>query len=267
MSLTIDGKHISSLNLRMFADHDHPAVSQTRDYTVEIPGMNGAYDYGADLGPKPFNLPLEIQGCNTQAELALAIRNLLPTFIDLKGKPKTVKLIFDYEKDVFYLARYSGTLPIERIFRKGKFVLPMKAYDPNKHFVVSSEEITWGSETPFMSDVPLDAQYTFGIIGPQNLTVYNFGTLTVHPVIEITGSAQALTLTINGKSFSLGAFADTTIVIDSKEYVVLKEGSNFLSGLTGDLENLYLEPGGNIIGVAGSVLNIKITFKFHAQYL
>ncbi|PGU29660.1 phage tail protein, partial [Bacillus cereus] len=95
MSLTIDGKTLKELGLALLPEHEHPAAPSTRDYTVTIPGMSGAYDFGADLEARPFTLPLLVKP-QSSYELAPKIREIMKTFFDPYGKPKTMKLTFDY---------------------------------------------------------------------------------------------------------------------------------------------------------------------------
>ncbi|WP_426940669.1 distal tail protein Dit (plasmid) [Bacillus mycoides] len=269
MSLTIDGKRISELKLALLPGFQHPAAPPVRDYTVSIPGRPGAYYFGSDIDPMEFKLPLIIKPQENRFELAAAIRKMVAAFIDSYGKPKEVKLIYDYEPDKYYLARYSGSMPIERYISMGKFELPMIAYDPHAYSIVeSTEDVLWGENIPFMSDILFggsDSSYI--VTGPQNLSIKNAGSKVSRPVIEISGSATSLTLTMNGESFSFGTFTNSSFVIDAERYAAIKDGSNFLFQLKGDLEKLELKPGANVIRIGGSNLNINIAFKYRAKYI
>lgn len=268
MSLTIDGKPLKQLGLALLPGFQHPAAPPIRDYTVSIPGRPGAYYFGSDIDPLEFNLPLLVKPKEDRYELAAAIRKMVAAFIDPYGKPKEVKLIYDYEPDKYYLARYSGSMPIERYLRMGKFELPMIAYDPHAYSVAETNDITWDSDIPFESDILFDiGDYTFTINNPQKISIDNFGSLVVRPVIELSGSATGLTLTINGESFSFGDFTNASFLIDAERYAVIKNGQNFLSGMKGNLERLELFPGGNSINISGSNLNINLLFKFKAKYI
>lgn len=269
MSLTIDGKSLNQLGLALLPGFQHPAAPPIRDYTVSIPGRPGAYYFGSDIDPLEFNLPLIIKPQENRFELATSIRKMVSTFIDPYGKPKVVKLIYDYEPDKYYLAQYSGSLPIDRYFRMGKFELPLIAYDPHAYSVVESDkDILWEDEIPFMSDITFDfGANSYTIIAPQTLNIDNQGSLVVRPIIEITGNAAALTLAINGESFSFGSFTNSTFLIDADRYAAIKNGQNFLFQLKGNLENLELMPGANAIQIGGSSLNVNIAFKYRAKYI
>ncbi|MCU5095059.1 distal tail protein Dit [Bacillus wiedmannii] len=269
MSLTIDGKKLSELKLALLPEYQHPASPPVRDYTVSIPGRPGAYHFGSDIEPMEFNLPLIIKPQENRYELAAAIRQMVSAFIDPYGKPKAVKLIFDYEPDRYYIVQYSGSIPIDRYFSMGKFELPLIAYDPHAYSIVESTKgIKWGDRIHWMSKIPIGLGRTsYKINSPQTLSINNYGSLIIRPVIEISGSATSLTITIKGESFSVGAFTNSTILIDAERYAALKDGQNFLFQLQGNLEKLEFMTGANAIRIGGSNININIAFKYRAKYI
>ncbi|PHD85474.1 distal tail protein Dit [Bacillus toyonensis] len=269
MSLTIDGKRLNELSLVLLPGFQHPAAPPIRDYTVSIPGRPGAYYFGSDIDPLEFKLPLIIKPQEDRYKLSAAIRKMVAAFIDPYGKPKEIKLIYDYEPDKYYLARYSGSMPIDRYFRMGKFELPLIAYDPHAYSIVESAKgIKWGDRIPWMSQIPIGLGRTsYTITSSQTLSINNYGSLVVRPVIEISGSATSLTLTIKGERFSIGTFTNSTILIDAERYAAIKNGQNFLFQLQGNLEKLELIPGANAIQIGGSNLNINIAFKYRAKYI
>ncbi|MEC2708153.1 phage tail domain-containing protein [Bacillus thuringiensis] len=268
MSLTIDGKSLNQLGLALLPGFQHPAAPPIRDYTVSIPGRPGAYYFGSDIDPLEFNLPLIIKPQEDRFLLAAAIRKMVAAFIDPYGKPKEVKLIYDYEPDKYYLVRYSGSMPIDRYFRMGKFELPLIAYDPHAYSVLqSTDEIRWMDMIPWMSDIPIGHKGTsYTINSPQDLDIDNFGSKVIRPVIEISGNADNLSFTVKGERFSFGSFRNSSFLIDAERYTVLKDSKNFLFQLQGNLEKLELMPGANAISIGGSNLNINIAIKYRAKY-
>jgi predicted phage tail component-like protein len=268
MSLTIDGKKLSELKLALLPGFQHPAAPPVRDYTVSIPGRPGAYYFGSDIDPLEFNLPLIIKPQEDRYKLAAAIRKMVAAFIDPYGKPKEVKLIYDYEPDKYYLARYSGSMPIDRYFRMGKFELPLIAYDPHAYSILeSTKELHWNDSILWMSDIPFNSKKTsYTVNSPQRLAINNFGTMVVRPMIEIRGSADNFALTINNEKFSFGTLANAFLLIDAEKYAVMKDGKNFLFQINGDLEKLILKPGMNLSIISGTKMNLKIDFKFNPKY-
>ncbi|WP_336821246.1 distal tail protein Dit [Bacillus thuringiensis] len=268
MSLTIDGKRISELKLALLPGFQHPAAPPIRDHAVSIPGRPGAYYFGSEIEPMAFNLPLLVKPQEDRYKLSTAIRKMIAAFIDPYGKPKEVQLIYDYEPDKYYLAQYSGSMPIERYISMGKFELPMIAYDPHAYSVVkSNEKITWGSRIPFSTEIPFSYKPSqYAVNTAQTLNVNNRGSLVIRPVIEIVGSATALTLTINGKSFSFGDLSNGTLLVDAQYYTVIKNGQNYLFNMQGNLEDLELSPGENTVIVDGTNLSLKLTFNFRSKF-
>ncbi|HEK9100206.1 TPA: phage tail family protein [Bacillus pseudomycoides] len=268
MSLTIDGKTLNELGLALLPGHEHPAAPSTRDYTVSIPGVPGAYDFGADLEPRPFTLPLLVKPQPSQALSARKIREIMKTFFDPYGKTKTVRLTFDYEPDKYYKVRYSGSLDTSRYKTMANLVFPLTAFDPYAYSVFdTTNDILWGSDIPFMSDIPFGiGDYMYDVTAPTTLKIENVGSLVVRPIIRITGSASSMTLATNGKSFSLGSFPEgANLLIDSQHYAVTRDGQNYISKMTGDF--LELLPGENSISITGTNLNFQISFEFHAKYM
>ncbi|MEM5662254.1 phage tail family protein [Bacillus cereus] len=178
-------------------------------------------------------------------------------------------MVVGNQPDRYYNVRYSGALPINDLIKNRFFTLPLIAYDPHAYSIVeSTEDVLWGDDIPFMSDI------TFGIgadlytvTNPQTLNIDNFGSQVVRPIVEISGSATSLTLTIQGESFSIGTFTNSTIVIDAERYAAIKNGQNFLFQLQGNLEKLEIMSGTNAINIGGSNLNINIAFKYRAKYV
>ncbi|MFC9728353.1 phage tail domain-containing protein [Bacillus cereus] len=273
MSLTIDGKSLNQLGLALLPGFQHPAAPPIRDYTVSIPGRPGAYYFGSDIDPLEFNLPLIIKPQENRFELAAAIRKMVTAFIDYYGKPKLVKLIYDYEPDKYYLVQYSGSLPIDRYFSLGKFELPLIAYDPNAYSVVSNDEITWGSQNITFENMI----YTYGhngggqvekVTSSKLYSVFVSG-LVQNPIITINGSGANVIVSANGKSFSLGTFNNTNWLIDGNTWTVLKNGANGLSDYNKNYPTgswLEFIPGDNKISINGTSLNLTIQVKFRDKF-
>ncbi|OLO40321.1 hypothetical protein BTR23_07480 [Alkalihalophilus pseudofirmus] len=266
MMIILDGVTTKELGLRVLRDYEDPSLPQTIDNTVIIPDRHGEYDFGANMGRKEFYLPIFLESQETRYERDIKIDQLKQILLDSRGKPRYFDLVFEERKDRKYRVRYSGALPVDTLLTHARFTLPLIAFeDPFANFIISSEEIIWDSDTPFMSDVPLDAHYIYDITSPETLTIHNFGTMIAKPIIEIEGSASTITLSANGKSFSFDSFSESKIIVDDYKYTVTKNGENHLFDMTGDFLNL--ETGANEVTVSGSSLNVKITFKFYAKYL
>ena len=124
-----DDRHINEFGLFLRPDHEHPGP-ETDEYAVTIPGMHGAHDMGSRIRPRRFNLPLGFFPEMTQREREKKIREFMSFLLDQYGKPRTFKLVFEYEPEKWYRVRYSGSLPLQRILTTAVFDLSLTAFDP-----------------------------------------------------------------------------------------------------------------------------------------
>jgi hypothetical protein len=179
-------------------------------------------------------------------------------------------MVRDYDPGKFYYVELAQQITPDRLPEDGKFILPLVANDPRAYSIVkSTDKITWGTRIPFATKVPFSyksGQSVYDITASQNLIVNNIGTIVVRPVVEIIGVAKALTLTINGESFSFGDLNNEKLIIDAVTYTVMKNGKNHLFNTVGNLEKLELFPGNNIVKIGGGNLNIKLVFNFRGKY-
>jgi predicted phage tail component-like protein len=265
---TLGDKTFEELNLKIHNDYQHPAAPDTRDYIVQIPGKAGAWDFGADMGVRPFSLPCTLIE-KTPAARDKAIRDVTAHLFDSRGKPKTMKLIFEEEPEKWYMVRYFGNLPISRIIGIGQFTLPLTAFDPYAELIVENHEISWDStELSYDSSVSMD-HYSPGInisvTEPTTIDYYVDG-YAIRPTIIIEGSASSLTVSANGRSFSLDAFTDQTYEIDGEDYTVIKGVDlNGFADFAGDF--IELLPTDNTVTIDGSGIDITFSLIFRDQYL
>lgn len=262
--ITLDGRFLSEFGLIERQGHSNPMTPSTRDKTLVIPGRNGAYHFGTDWDVRPFNIPVAVK--KERMEMQLDMRAFTAFLLDPYGQPREIKLIFDYEPDKFYMVKYSGQITPERLWNLGQFELPFIAYDPLAKFVSSTKDILMESDIPILSDITLDADYTYQVKGNTTLDIINDGTIVIRPTIFIEGTAQSLTLTLNGESFSFGEI-NGSVEINGEQYLVKVNGNDSLSATTGDLTKLLLLPGNNEVVISGSGININIIFDFHHPYM
>ncbi|KEK22465.1 phage tail domain-containing protein [Bacillus gaemokensis] len=266
----IDDVKLQDIGVMALLDSDEPLFPDVRENSVVIPGRHGAYNFGSYLQPLEFELKCAFDRQETYTDLAYQIREFKKLFIDGYGRPKRVKLRFESEPDKFYYVEYNGRVPIERIAHFGLFSLPLKAYDPHAYSTSeSTDDVLWGSDVvTFMSDILLgigDSSYV--VTSPQTISIDNVGSLIVRPIVEISGSAENLALTLNGERFLIGSFTNSSFVIDAERYSVMKDGKNYLFQMQGNLEKLELVPGANAVSIGGSNLNVNIALKFRAKYI
>jgi predicted phage tail component-like protein len=264
---TLGEKSFEELNLKISSDYQRPMSAPTRDYTMEIGGRHGAWDFGADLGPKPFSLPCTLIS-NDPTSLQTAINDVTDHLFDATGRPKTMKLVFGESPEKYYMVRFSGNLPINRIIGIGQFTLPLVAFDPYAYYMELTDDLNWGSEiaTFDKDDQYFGDQYTFNIDRPSTIKVNNFGSAATKPVTKITGYFSSLVLSSSVGAFSYGRLSGGTLIVDHKSMTATIDGTNKLSEHTNN-KFLKISPGVSNVYIDGSELNCEITFSFRPPYL
>jgi hypothetical protein len=137
-SITLGGVRDVDLGFRVLEESQEPLAPSTRDKTMIIDGNHGAYDFGAELEAKPFTYKCAFIPNGTTysqpsaQELQRYVRRLAEHLTDRTGRPRNIKLQRAFEPDKYYIARYSGSAPLERIAYNslGMFTLPLIAFDP-----------------------------------------------------------------------------------------------------------------------------------------
>jgi predicted phage tail component-like protein len=261
--ITLDGYKPSYFGLKVRRAHSHPAPS-TREKTIVIPGKNGVWDFGAEMDVRTFNLPLAFVEVDRIA-LQKRIREFVSFLFDHYGKPRDIKLIFDYEPDKYYMVRYSGQINPERLIGIGQFELPLKANDPIAKFVIPSDEIIMDSDIPIMSDLLWDTGFSNRqITSPQTFMVINNGSLVILFAFKAVGSGTDVALSANGKTMTLGTFTNKVYEV-TDNYTVKVDGVTNLTSTNGVF--LELMPGLNEINVTGSNLNLTISESLTYKYI
>lgn len=128
---TLNGVAVSDYGVTLRYAPDQPMLPETRDRTVEILGRPGQYWIDSELGVRSFSLPCHFSDCESASELETLVRAFGKFLVDAYGRPKTLKLIFDDNTDVYYNVRYSGQIPFERAWvGVSEFTLELVAEDP-----------------------------------------------------------------------------------------------------------------------------------------
>lgn len=262
-----DDVEIRDMNVYLLEGHEHPLIAATRDRTTSLPGVPGAYDYGADMDPIPFNLPLGTHGKN-RIEVQQRARKFKTLLLDGNGKPKTFKLKFGYEPDKYYNVRYYGQVPLDRLLRLGSFTIPLICYEGYAQSVVKNNEITWGSKV-----LTFTAPYSFGHAGDGAKTFTSSGSTVItvtgnnlRPIIKVSGSGTNVKISWAGKTMDLGSFSNANWNIDLEEFEATKDGKNVMNVIKGDWLDMELHQGENTINVTGSGLNLTFRVEFRDRY-
>lgn len=264
----IDDVLLQDEGIAVLLNSEEPALPSLRNLSITVPGRHGAYDFGAYFEPRQFTLNVVFPR-QSYADLKYQIRQFNRKFVDDYGRPKTVQLRFGDEPDKYYNVRITDGISVERVAERGFLTVNLTAYDPYAYSIINANEVTWGSEV-----VTFEWTYLLGMSGtggggvtvtsPTTTPIYVDGE-ALRPVIEISGKADGLTISSGGKSFSLPNFTATEWIIDGENYVVLRNGVEELSALTGDF--IELLHGDNDVVIGGTNMDFEITVKYRDKYI
>jgi len=248
----------------VFRGSQRPILSSTVDTIVTVPGMHGAYDFGATMGPRQFDLECAFVAKNSM-ELQQRVSAFAAFLLGPDGRPRTMPVVFSNDPTKQYMVRYSGDLPIDRVSGLGTFTLPFIAYDPWAYSKDSTSDLlTWDTDYTWEDDFAWDDGYSFDFRDPGTVEINNLGTLNAEPIIEITGSFSSLSLTVGGVVFTYNTSMSGTLVLDFKRKTAKIGTQNVLQNTNAQFGKL--PPGISNIVVGGSRLNITMNVNFNFKY-
>jgi len=244
--------------------HKHPLTPNMERKTLAIPGKVGLWDFGTEIREKPLAIPLGIIDMN-RMYLQRKLNDFVAFLFDPYGQPREIKIVYDYDPDKYYLVKCTVLISPEDMISARKFILPFIADFPRKQAIAENHEIHWDSETVTFDDsYSMDTVYVDDVLvtSPQivETTVNGYA---LSPTILISGSGQNVILKANGKSMSLGNFANSTFEIRGYDFTITKDGSEvFIVG-----EFLTLLPGMNSVEILGTNINFNLSIRIRDQYM
>lgn len=267
MILMDDKYRLEDFGLYLEEGHDHPLTPVFEQKTMHIAGRPGMWDFGSEIKEKRGNWPIATNGKDLN-ELQQKLNAFVAFLFDEFGKPRTFKVVYDYEPDKYYMMKVASQFSPDRIKPFNRFVLPVVAYDPYKYSRFYSNEIIWGSEEINFAfsylighEGGLGGNESFNVNNPQTIEVKVDG-LAIQPIFEIEGTANNLKIECGKYSFTLPNFSNTKWVIDFEKYVVYKDGNETME----EIREFYLMPGSNAVKITGNNVNLDMRIKFRDKY-
>jgi predicted phage tail component-like protein len=277
--LSIDGVHLENdLGLHLLAGSDETMMPETRQDTLTIPDRHGAIVFDSYLEPRRLFPQILIPSQATLNDVQGIVRKVSSLLVDEYGKPKDVKVIYDYEPEKYYIARLTGYISIDRIAKAGIFLIPMYAYDPFAYanmkaydpveqqvydsgliygeglYYPNTEEFKWGYSTQYSGvhnystiNTPLNFVIEGEVINPQITNQTNGTTLTIN--IHLKPSER---LYINAKDFT------AILEIDGEK----KSVSPQVIG-----EFIKLSSGNNSLVLKGGLANAIVTLDWEHKFV
>lgn len=261
--ITLDHTDLSKWKLKTVGQTMNPATPDMVNKTMNIPGMEGEWDFGSDWGSKPFSIPLYIDEPDMYQRQRL-LREFVAFLLDPYGRPRPLKLTFDYDPDKYYEVKLNNRIDPERLFRLNKFELSFVAHNPIAQFIVPSNQISWDSDIPFMNDVLWGMGETeFNISSTTTITLVYSGNVAMRAGFTLKGSGTNVKVSANGKTMTFGNMSNATFLVDGQSYTIKKNGVDSLVST----DFIELVHGENQVTISGSNLNLTFTEQLTYQFI
>jgi len=239
-------------------------IPGSRNQSVVIPGRDGAYDFGTEIGERTiiFECALYADG---ETQIRQRTRNIA-AWLDPTGGVK--KLILDGEPDKFYWARTVNPIDVGPVLGEKGTTVEFVAFDPYAYAntaIVVEQSISDG-ETITLTNAGLKPTPMIVEIQNPELTGYKvFPALGcgICPDITITTLIAGFTLTVNDDEceYTATLVDGTTASIDTDRMTVKLGGVNMLTAHDGTFP--MLEVGSNTLkleSTSGCSARVKITY-------
>lgn len=226
MTLSVDSNGIlQPLGVQVVGDSRYEILPGTRDYTEEVPGRAGEFDFGCDLAPRILELhcAMEVLAQDRPA----AIRTIASQLNPLSGAQT---LTFADEPGKVYNVRYSGSMEIKSKYPTWfDFTIPFKMFAP--YILGDTQKSLTGSGTATNGGT---------VATPFTLTIQ--GTVAVtNPSVTVGGYTMTYTGTV-----ALGS----VLVVDTEKLTAMLDGVNALPNFNGVFPKL--QPGANTVTAAAA---------------
>lgn len=269
--LIFNGKHSYSDMGLILLSKDRPILPEAKEVVEDLPGMDGEHDYSKvnsdnelKFKPRTHEITFYFDRNKINWRDPRVIRQAARKVAAWLGYGEAI-LVFDDEKDKQELAKVSNKLNLENQIESGRpFTVNFKCR-PFPRQGTSTENIILDSDVLLDSDLRLDDEYQFAVTDATTVEVNNFGTHSVKPVIEVTGTFTTLQITVDGKTLNYTeAISNKTITLDCALLQVKEGVTNKNNVMTGSF--LTLPVGINSVLISGTGLNCTVTFKFRPLY-
>lgn len=230
MSLTVDADRIlQPLGVLVLRDSRYELLPGTREYTEEIPGSHGEFDFGVEYRGRVMELHCVLEVNPDQR--ADKLREIAGYLNALDG---VQKLTFADDPGRAYYVRYAGKLDLNIYASWSEFTIPFKCYTPD------------GTKTsPFIYSALENELIGTGI-------ATNAGNIETPFTVIITGPVTDPNITVGGYVMSYVGTIDagSSLVIDTGKLTVTMDGNNALKNFNGVFPKL--QPGDTSITAAAA---------------
>jgi predicted phage tail component-like protein len=278
VAIKLDDRPLSDFGIALMSPATHPMAPQTEDITLQVPGRDGLYYFGSKFGERRFSFPCGMVWELNEVDLQRRLREFTAFLLDTKGKPREMRLTFDYEPEKYYLVKYSGQLSPERFYSLGTFALPLTAFDPYAYaeatvYSNNPSKVAWNANGMAVTltnhspiEVPIQIKIRGAVLNPKitNLNTYKsmqvneqFTTTLGDLIIDSHNFTVQRLKKVEEKYFLTGSFPAKMSEVTTK--------NNLLSKYVGDF--ILLTPGENTLYFEGTNINTNIYFEWKHRFL
>ena len=247
---------VEPFGLHIVRDSEFGLLAPLREYTEELPGVDGEFYFGSDFGPGEHKLKmLNVGGFLTAVE-----KDTLQTAVaaQLYALKEYDLLVLEWVPDKVWRVRLTGKPDMPDIPGRVQLTITLK-YQPFRISV--AENYLTGIEGAIQYKSVEMAE----VLDPatdNHAILINKGTIATPLKIEIVGAVTnpsvvvgAYTLTYTGTLTS-----SDTLIIDTGAMTCTFNGVNAMGGLSGMTDFIALLPGGTAVTVASAGAT---TFKWY----
>jgi predicted phage tail component-like protein len=269
--LTFNGKHSFNDMGLILLSKDRPILPEPKEVTEDIPGADGEYDYSQvnsdneqKYKPRVQEITFAFDRNNINWRDPRVIRQAARKIAAWLGCGEST-LTFDDEADKQEYAKVNNKLDLENQIESGR---PFTAQFRCRSFpcqIDSVETLMLDSKILLDSNLRLGDEFQFAVTGNTTVIVNNFGTHSIKPTIEITGSFTSITIAVGNKSITYSeAVSSKTIILDCAVKRASDGDTNKNNKLTGDF--ITLPVGVNSVQITGTGINCTVIFRFRPLY-
>lgn len=253
-------------------------VPESRDIEQVIYGLPGLYDYRTEHAQRMITLTLAFYD-ETRAKMIQNAHNFAALINPMIGYQP---MIFDDEPDKFYSVKYTSSgngaqyplMTFDHLV--GDIQLGFKCDDPFIYSTSSQDqewEAPYNGQTTLQNNGSQSCPLLITLRAPGSTgteteyTGTGVGTTNPGSAGEVTQTA-GITLTINGVSVTYAGSIGPSdeVVIDTKKFIVTKNGQNDLANWSGDFPQL--DPGINTVAETDTAgAGVDVEFQYTERWL
>src|SRR5690625_3896306 len=253
-------------------EHEHEAVPSIKRKTIPIPGRPGSWNFGSEIGERHFNIPLKVTD-HDRIELQRKQNAFVAFLFDEFGKPRPIKMTFDYEPDKYYTVEISSFVsPGNAIHFFRTMGLPLVASDPMKYASANEYDPkeNYLYDRDYMYDIGLmyDNPKSFEWVYEKHYSgINNYSTLVADFVIEIQGTVTnpSVTNLNDGTKLTLPGISNGRLLINGNTYSVTRNGQDVLGG--SNYNFFHIQPGEVGFLFEGEKPSATVTYKWVHKFM